>query len=125
LTGELTQPNQYLKNSKPFSELEKQVAVDPSLVENTRKMMILLKAATQDLRRSDFPIVDLTAIFSDTDETVYKDICCHLNDVDNQIMADAIVSNIMRSTLSVRVTPKAGPSAGSSLYRRAATGQSQ
>ena len=89
------QPNQYLKNSKPFSEQEKQVAVDPSLIESTHEMMILLKAATQDLRRSEVPIVDLTAIFSNTDETVYKDACCHLNDLGNQIMADAVVSNIM------------------------------
>ena len=42
------QPNQYLKNSKPFSEQEKQVAVDPSRVESIHERMILLKAAAQD-----------------------------------------------------------------------------
>ncbi len=93
------QPNQYLKNSKPFSEHEKQVAVDPSRIESTHEMMILLKAAAQDLRRSEVPIFDLTGIFSDTVETVYKDDCCHLNDLGNQIMADAVVSNIKRQAL--------------------------
>lgn len=89
------QPSQYLKDSKPFSEQEKQVAVNPSRIESTHEMMILLKAAAQDLRRSQVPFFDLTAIFSHTDETVYKDDCCHLNDLGNQIMADAVVSNIM------------------------------
>jgi hypothetical protein len=89
------QPNQYLKNSKPFSDQEKQVAVDPSRSESIHEMMILLKAAAQDLRRSKVPIFDLTAIFSNTDETVYIDDCCHLNDLGNQIMVDAVVSNIM------------------------------
>jgi len=89
------QPNQYLKDSKPFTEEEKQVAVDPSLVERNNEMMILLKEGVQDLRRSRVPIFDLTAIFSDTIETVYKDNCCHVNDLGNQIMADAIVSNIV------------------------------
>lgn len=89
------QPNQYLKNSKPFTEQEKQVALDPGRIESTNEMMILLKAAAQDLRRSEIPMFDLTAIFSDTDQTVYRDDCCHLNDLGNQIMAEAVVSNLM------------------------------
>ena len=89
------QPNQYLKNSKPFSEQEKQVAVDPNQIESKHEMMVWLKAAAQDLRRSEVPITDLSTIFSHTVETVYKDACCHLNDLGNQIMADAIVSNIL------------------------------
>jgi hypothetical protein len=89
------QPNQYLKNSKPFSEQEKQVALDPRRREGLHDRMILLKAAAQDLRRSGVPMFDLTGIFSDTDETVYRDACCHLNDLGNRIMADAVVSHLM------------------------------
>jgi hypothetical protein len=89
------QPNQYLKHSKPFSEQEKLGAVDPSRMEITHEMMILLKSAALDLRRSEVPIFDLTGIFSNTIETVYKDACCHLNDLGNKIMADAIVSSIL------------------------------
>jgi hypothetical protein len=98
-TGKLVyfflQPNQYLKDSKPFSEQERRVAFNPSHVDNYHEMMILLRAAAQDLRRSGVPMVDLTATFSRTDDTVYKDDCCHVNELGNQIMADAIVSNII------------------------------
>ena len=90
------QPNQYLKNSKPFSEQEKQVpVVDLSKIETLHEMMVLLKAAAEDLRRSGVPIVDLTALFSQTNETVYQDDCCHLNELGNQIMADAVASDIL------------------------------
>ena len=37
---------------------------------------------------------DLTGIFSNTDNTIYIDDCCHLNNLGNQIMANAVVDNI-------------------------------
>jgi lysophospholipase L1-like esterase len=89
------QPNQYLKGSKSFSEQEKRIAIDPHRLEDTNEMMVLLKVAAQDLRDSGVPIFDLTGIFSSTDDTVYKDDCCHLNNLGNQIMADAVVSKII------------------------------
>jgi hypothetical protein len=89
------QPNQYVKDSKPFSEKEKQIAIHPSLIEETNARMVLLRETAQALRRSDVPIFDLTSIFADTHETVYRDDCCHLNDLGNQIMADAVVSSVM------------------------------
>jgi hypothetical protein len=89
------QPNQYLKDSKPFSEQEKQIALDPSLAETYHGMMVSLKSAAGELRSSGIPISDLTAIFSRTNETVYKDACCHVNDLGNQMMAEAIVSSIL------------------------------
>ena len=90
------QPNQYLKNSKPFSEQEKRVAVETSWIEGIHERIMLLKVAAQNLRRSEVPMFDLTGIFSNTEETVYIDFCCHLNDLGNQIMADAVVSNLIR-----------------------------
>ena len=89
------QPNQYLKDSKPLSEQEQRLAIDPLRLEGTHEMMTLLKAAAQDLHHSGVPSVDLTGIFASTKETVYKDNCCHLNGLGNQIMADAIVSNVV------------------------------
>ena len=89
------QPNQYLKNSKPFSEQEKLTAVDSAHIESTNMRMVLLKTAVQDLRRTGVPIFDLTGIFSDTKDTIYKDTCCHINNLGNRIMADVIVSDIM------------------------------
>jgi len=109
------QPNQYLKNSKPFSEQEKRVAVDQSRIESHHELMTLLKAAAEDLRRSEVPIVDLTGIFAQTNETVYKDSCCHLNDLGNQILAEKIVATIKTFALLPRAgLPDANPSARAS-----------
>ena len=91
------QPNQYLKGSKPLSEQEKRIAIDPLRVEGTNDMMVMLKAAAKTLGDSSVPIFDLTGIFSNITETVYKDDCCHLNNLGNQIMADAVVSKIKLS----------------------------
>jgi len=100
------QPNQYLKDSKPLSEQERRLAIDPLRVEGTHEMMTLLKAAGQDLHYSGVPGADLTGIFASTNETVYKDVCCHLNALGNQIMADAIVSNVMtRQSAGARQSP--------------------
>jgi hypothetical protein len=91
------QPNQYLKGSKPLSEQERRIAIDPLRIEGTNEMMVSLKAAVQDLRHHGVPIFDLTNIFSSTKEPVYKDDCCHLNNLGNQIMADAVVSKVILS----------------------------
>jgi lysophospholipase L1-like esterase len=100
------QPNQYLKDSKPLSEQERRLAIDPLRVEGTHEMMTLLKAAVQDLHHSGVPGADLTGIFASTTETVYKDDCCHLNALGNQIMADTIVSNVMtRQSAGARQSP--------------------
>ncbi len=89
-------PNQYLKNSKPFSEQEKEVAIEPTWIEGVHERIVLVKVAVKNLRSSGVPIFDLTGIFSDTEDTVYRDFCCHLNELGNQIMADAIVSHLRR-----------------------------
>jgi hypothetical protein len=98
-TGKLVffflQPNQYLKGSKPFSDEEKKLAIDPLRVEATNETMGLLKAAAQELRKRGVPMHDLTGIFSSTVEPVYRDNCCHLNDLGNQIMTGAVVSSIL------------------------------
>jgi hypothetical protein len=89
--------NQYLKDSKLLSEQERRIAIDPLRIEDTNEMMVSLKAAVQDLRHHGVPIFDLTNIFSSTKDTVYKDDCCHLNNLGNQIMADAVVSKAILS----------------------------
>ena len=89
------QPNQYLKESKLLSEQEQRIAIDPLRIEGTHEMMMLLKAAVQDLHHAGVPSIDLTGIFLSTKDTVYKDDCCHLNGLGNQLMADAIVSHVM------------------------------
>jgi hypothetical protein len=89
------QPNQYLKGSKSLSEEENRIAIDPHRVEDTNEMMVSLRTAVQDLRHDGVPIFDLTNIFLNITDTVYKDDCCHLNNLGNRFMADAVISKVM------------------------------
>jgi hypothetical protein len=42
------------------------------------------------------PIFDLTQIYQGTLEPVYRDACCHLVDLGNEIMAEQILGTIQR-----------------------------
>ncbi len=90
------QPNQYLKNSKPFSDEEKRIAFNQRSIEINHKRMMHLKAAAREVRDEAIPMFDLSGIYTDTEETVYIDTCCHVNELGNRIMADAIVSHLNR-----------------------------
>jgi hypothetical protein len=90
------QPNQYLKNSKPLSEEERRTAFREHGSESNHQRMMRLRERLNDLRAADVPIFDLTEIFQNTRETVYRDTCCHLNSRGNEIMGKEIVQVISR-----------------------------
>jgi hypothetical protein len=102
------QPNQYLKGSKPFSELEKATAIDPARYEFIEAPMQRFKEEFQALNGKGIRAYDLTEIFKETDDTVYTDFCCHINDAGNEIIAKAIVSRIIsdRTRLPRPVSPR-------------------
>jgi len=90
------QPNQYAAGSKPLSDEEKQHAYEP---QNPRYSYItdaypLLEAGVERLRARGEAAYSLTGIFKNEPRTVYLDVCCHINPVGNEIMANAIVQQI-------------------------------
>ncbi len=91
------QPNQYLKGSKPLSEAERRKAIDPAFEAPFSAAMVRLKTHVAQMQQTRMPIFDLTAIFAHTTQTVYIDRCCHLNDLGNQIMADAILRTMVQN----------------------------
>ena len=50
--------------------------------------------AADELRTEGIPIYDLTMLFASESRTVYRDSCCHLNELGNRLMAETIVSKI-------------------------------
>lgn len=81
------QPNQYVAGSKSFTRRELEVAYNP---ENPWSQIAsrgypLLQARAADLRRAGVAFYDLTSIFENETETIYKDPCCHVNQRGNQI----------------------------------------
>ena len=71
--------------------------------EDVNKKMLGLRNTLADMRTTGLPAIDLTQVYFDVSETVYRDMCCHLNERGNAIMAEAIVSAIIneRSQSSV------------------------
>ena len=91
------QPNQYLEGSKPLSEEELQIAYAPGSrrLELVQLIFPELQRRGSFLQSPNFHFVDLTDTFKTTHETVYKDTCCHLNDLGNQMLAKRIVEHIV------------------------------
>jgi hypothetical protein len=104
------QPNQYVSGSKVFTEEEKRFAdVDaytgqhfpyhPS-VRNykpaARMGYPLLIEHGAALRQRGVDFVDLTGIFSEVRETIYRDACCHYNQTGNEIIAERMAREIAR-----------------------------
>jgi len=93
------QPDQYVTDSKPFSEEELANAYQPK---NPRYAYItdaypLLEAGVVRLHASGEDVVSLTSLFKKEPRTVYRDECCHFNDLGNQLMVDAIGKHIADS----------------------------
>jgi hypothetical protein len=104
------QPNQYVAGSKIFTEEEKRFAdVDAytgqhfpyhSSVRNykpaARLGYPLLIENGAALRQRGVHFVDLTGIFADVRETIYRDACCHYNGTGNEIIAERMAQEIAR-----------------------------
>ena len=93
------QPNQYVPNTKILSKEEMKVAFDSSyplglIVKNGYKLM---QSEGQLLRRNGVNYHDLTGIFKNTPESIYVDVCCHLNKHGNKILANQIAKTIISS----------------------------
>ena len=92
------QPNQYVPGSKPLSPEERRSAY----VENHPYGSLVvqgwdhLRREGAELRRQGVAFHDLTEIFADVEETVYRDNCCHLNTEGNLIVGRAVADVIAR-----------------------------
>ncbi len=90
------QPNQYVPDSKPLSDLELDCCY------NSQKRALraypdtsqLRRRLGDELRQRGINYYDLTRIFADNRETLYKDDCCHLNARGNELLAASMVQHL-------------------------------
>ena len=99
------QPNQYIPDAKPLSPQERQQAFDPEWAGqvNFAETYPMLVRFGQELQRQGINYFDLAHIFNDHPETLYRDICCHLNPRGNELLAAAMVER-MGPALARRAT---------------------
>jgi hypothetical protein len=83
-------------------------AINPDRVETGNSEMNMLRAAAHDMHARGLPVYDLTGVFRNTVRTVYRDACCHINELGNRIMAKEILATIEREVTAKRtVEPSA------------------
>ena len=90
------QPSQYLPGAKPLSpeELERAYVPDELYGYFAIRGYPLLLAFNRDLQGQGVNYFDLTRIFADHPETLYYDICCHLNARGNELLAAAMIRQL-------------------------------
>jgi hypothetical protein len=92
------QPNQYVEGSKPLSDKEKKIAIDPKLSWGiaAREGYAYLISKGKQLKTKGIPFYDLSMIFKDSTEDFYIDICCHFNINGNILMGKNIAEILLR-----------------------------
>ena len=95
------QPSQYVRDSKKLTERERKVAFRESTASSlaVRAGYPLLQSAGRRMRAKGVPFQDLTGVFRDVVDSVYRDQCCHLSDRGYEILARHIAEGIARTVL--------------------------
>ena len=93
------QPNQYVPDSKTLTDDEKSKAINEASPFRIPVMSCfpMMRKRGEQLRRAGVMFTDLTTVFVDHPESIYKDDCCHVTDAGDAIMARAIAREIRQS----------------------------
>ena len=100
------QPNQYVPGSKRLSGAEQSLTHD---AEHPYRRGVIegypeLRREGEALRLEGVQFRDLTELFRDVEETIYRDRCCHVNERGHQLLAEAVGAAILED-----VPPTAQP----------------
>ena len=99
------QPNQYVPQSKTFTRAERRKAYDSRRAGAIRVGYPYLLKASAVLQEEQVQFFDLTGIYKDVKETVYRDSCCHVNKFGNELMAREIGARIVQYYADKRQIP--------------------
>ena len=96
------QPNQYIEGSKPMDATERRVAIreDHPYAGSVKKGYPVLRELGKDLIRRGVTFVDLTNIYANNRDVLYRDNCCHVNTTGQRIIVDAMVKTIRSAIAS-------------------------
>jgi hypothetical protein len=86
------QPNQYVRGTKPMTAEERRVAIreDHPYGRSVESGYPVLQRLGADLVKRGVNFVDLTKVFSDKRDVLYRDNCCHVNFEGDAIVGAAI-----------------------------------
>ena len=92
------QPNQYVPDSKPLTEFEKEKCIDPggSVDMTVKALFPRLIEQGRKMGADGLAFSDQTQVFSAVTESLYVDPWCHFNEEGNRLLCEAIVPEILR-----------------------------
>jgi hypothetical protein len=94
------QPNPHVEGAKPLSPEERALEMGEKESQYRKAILLgheVLRSAGSELRARGVAFADLTMLFRDVSDTVYRDSCCHLNATGSAILEKAIVDGILAS----------------------------
>jgi hypothetical protein len=97
------QPTQYMEGSKIFTKEEKEIAIDPDveLQGILKKHWNLIGDSIPEVKKAGVNLLDFRKVFANTQEAVFVDKCCHVNDRGNEIMAQIIFDELRKQLKNV------------------------
>lgn len=103
------QPNQYVKDSKPYSpeELGKFLG-NKTLQTQVNRYYPRLREMYAGLALKGLFTFDATMLFKNTTQTVYRDQCCHFNALGREMICRAMMKKLLTMNGSLAVIPNAG-----------------
>ena len=95
------QPNQYFEGSKPFTDVEKKVALKQKAHTGPQLATYypLVRKMWRELGGGGAEAHDLSMLFEHYSETLYSDSCCHLNERGMTLIAEQIADAVVGSEL--------------------------
>ena len=107
------QPSQYVPDSKPLTDRELAIAYDAASVQARAHIDAypLRQQLGRELRQQGINYHDLTHIFADHTETLYRDDCCHLTRRGYELLAADMVQRLepaLRRRAALALAPAAG-----------------
>lgn len=104
------QPNQYLEGSKRLTDEEMETAyeADDGQAKIAAAAYPLLRKKGEALSAAGLLFHDATQIYNGLDDTIYSDICCHVNDKGNDILARFVVDRVLATTSVPGLQPEPG-----------------
>jgi len=111
------QPNQYVPDSKPLTEREREFAFDEghAYQRSVIRGYPLLREEGEQLRSEGVAFFDLTGVFAEHPEGLYVDTCCHFSQEGDIIVAEAIARALLDEVTAGEAgrTAAAGPGGAS------------
>lgn len=91
------QPNQFIKNSKNYFTPQEQdmfLVTNNEIRSNIDRRFTLAKPILEASVLYDRSLVDMTQIFLNIDQTIYRDGCCHINEEGQRLVLENTISEI-------------------------------